>query len=293
VKERLTGAIILVVLIVLLVPELLSGPRRSSVPAPGVSASSSEEPPLKSYTINLGDESRTRAAANGGNGPAMPQLNGPEQPSTQSGAIPGQAEQVASQPPATSDSTHVSSPTAQASSSTTASAPGISPQPSRPAANPAPTSAATNAASSHSATSSSQATPPSGSRQTGAASGRSAQASNPSHSDSRSANASASKSNNAAAAPRSASTAPSTPTSKSESGWAVQLGVFHSRENAERMALEARVKGFKASVSSSVSHSQKLYRVRVGPVADRAAAQELQSRLKASGRPGGAVVPIS
>jgi DedD protein len=56
VKERLTGAIILVALVVVLVPELLSGPirpaARAHAPAP-----SAEEPPLRSYTINLADES--------------------------------------------------------------------------------------------------------------------------------------------------------------------------------------------------------------------------------------------
>jgi len=56
VKERLTGAIILVALIVVLVPELLSGPIRPAARAHGP-ASSAEEPPLRSYTINLADES--------------------------------------------------------------------------------------------------------------------------------------------------------------------------------------------------------------------------------------------
>ena len=53
VKERLTGAVILVALIVLLVPELLTGPIRS---APRAMASAAGEPPLRSYTITLGDE---------------------------------------------------------------------------------------------------------------------------------------------------------------------------------------------------------------------------------------------
>jgi DedD protein len=56
VKERLTGAIILVALIVVLVPELLSGPIRPEPRTRGP-ASSAEEPPLRSYTINLADES--------------------------------------------------------------------------------------------------------------------------------------------------------------------------------------------------------------------------------------------
>jgi DedD protein len=62
VKERLTGAIILVAAIVVLVPELLSGPihpaARRHEPA-----SSAEEPPLRSYTINLTDEPAPAAAA--------------------------------------------------------------------------------------------------------------------------------------------------------------------------------------------------------------------------------------
>jgi cell division septation protein DedD len=73
----------------------------------------------------------------------------------------------------------------------------------------------------------------------------------------------------------------------------VQLGVFASRENAERLALEVRVKGFKASVSPVSSGGRKLYRVRVGPAPDRSGALELQGRLKAAGRPGGTIVPYS
>jgi cell division septation protein DedD len=59
VKERLTGAIILVALIVLLVPELLTGPIKS---APRAVVTSAEEPPLRSYTINLGDDARAHSA---------------------------------------------------------------------------------------------------------------------------------------------------------------------------------------------------------------------------------------
>ena len=60
-KERLTGAILLVALIVLLVPELLTGPVRLSSPV--AAPASTEEPPLRSYTINLGEDARTRGAA--------------------------------------------------------------------------------------------------------------------------------------------------------------------------------------------------------------------------------------
>jgi DedD protein len=57
-KDRLTGAVILVALVVLLVPELLSGPgpKRASV-----AANPAEGQPLRSYTVELGDESRVHA----------------------------------------------------------------------------------------------------------------------------------------------------------------------------------------------------------------------------------------
>ena len=82
-KERLTGAIILVVLIVLLVPELLSGPSRSA-PASQAAApsSSSEDPPLRSYTIDLADESHGARPSPGTTTNEPPQASGPAQPST-------------------------------------------------------------------------------------------------------------------------------------------------------------------------------------------------------------------
>jgi len=70
VKERLTGAIILVALIVLLVPELLTGPVGSATRSQAV-ASSIDGPPLRSYTIKLADEARLRGAS---------AHSGPEQP---------------------------------------------------------------------------------------------------------------------------------------------------------------------------------------------------------------------
>ena len=51
VKERLTGAVILVALIVLLVPELLTRPGRRR--AAGGAPSSADEPAMRSYTIDL------------------------------------------------------------------------------------------------------------------------------------------------------------------------------------------------------------------------------------------------
>jgi DedD protein len=86
VRERLTGALILVGLIVVLVPELLSGPIARTVNTRGP-VSAAEEPPLRSYTINLADEPR------GGSGSARPQPSAPAAPVT---AAP---EPVAATPP--------------------------------------------------------------------------------------------------------------------------------------------------------------------------------------------------
>ena len=109
-KERLTGAIILVVLIVLLVPELLSGPSRPA-PASQVAApsSSSEDPPLRSYTIDLADETHGATPSAGTTTNAPPQASGPAQPSTivEHPAAPQDAA-TAQPPPAAGPSTEES-----------------------------------------------------------------------------------------------------------------------------------------------------------------------------------------
>jgi cell division septation protein DedD len=70
----------------------------------------------------------------------------------------------------------------------------------------------------------------------------------------------------------------------------VQLGVFASRPNADRLAQELRTRGFRVSVSESPGSGRRLFRVRAGPVADRAMAQELAAKLRAAGATG-SVVP--
>ena len=81
-KERLTGAIILVALVVLLVPELLTGPIRTrsalpaittaaASPADGAARKAHAQPPLHTYTLTLGpspaaaDTAATQAQAAG------------------------------------------------------------------------------------------------------------------------------------------------------------------------------------------------------------------------------------
>ena len=95
-KERLTGAIILVALIVLLVPELLTGPVRSAARANPV-ASSTEEPPLRSYTIKLSDEQHARSAAH--SGPEQPAPLAPSGPSAGAVSTQSAAEDPSPTPP--------------------------------------------------------------------------------------------------------------------------------------------------------------------------------------------------
>lgn len=78
---------ILVALIVLLVPELLTGPIRSA-PRTAAVAPSAEEPPLRSYTINLADDTHSRSAA--------ATASGPQQPTSLSVAQPAAAESTPS-----------------------------------------------------------------------------------------------------------------------------------------------------------------------------------------------------
>ena len=216
VKERLTGAIILVALIVLLVPELLTGPVRTTTRAAAV-ASSPEGPPLLSYTIKLGDDARARSAA--------PAASGPSQPAPLTASAAADPAGTAA-PPAPAGATTPVEPAAPA-----AAAP----------ATVAPAAVAPAAA-----------TPP----PAPAAAGRGGKS--------------------AAAAPG--------------AGWVVQLGSFASHANAEQLARKVHAQGFTVSVSQG-SRGRRLYRVRVGPVADRPAAMQLAQRLRASGH-SGAIVPL-
>lgn len=61
VKERLVGAAVLVAAAVILIPEMLSGPKRDQSPAQVVDQGG--EPPLKTYTIDLSQSPAAKDAA--------------------------------------------------------------------------------------------------------------------------------------------------------------------------------------------------------------------------------------
>jgi DedD protein len=70
VKERLIGASILVALVVLVVPELLSGPKPNAAPAPTLPAAAPE--PIRNVTVDL---TTSKAPANSEVEPASPEAS--------------------------------------------------------------------------------------------------------------------------------------------------------------------------------------------------------------------------
>lgn len=211
VKERLVGATILAVLIVVIVPELLSGPR-SAVPAPS-EAASAPLTAVRNVTVDL---------ATRGTAPA-------ENPA------PAPTASAAAGPPV--DAT----PAAGA-----ASVPATAPLPS------------------------------------GATDGVADPAQSP-------------------AAPVVTSVKPQQPplsggghdavTAAAHHDWAVQLGSFASRVNAEQQIRKLKVHDAAVYLSSSGIGSSLRYRVRMGPFADRSAAESAVAKLRKEGQVASLVAP--
>jgi DedD protein len=107
-----------------------------------------------------------------------------------------------------------------------------------------------------------------------------------------------------AASPRAApsaplETAPPPPTSATTAlkpaaagrAWAVQLGSFAGRANADKLVRQLRPQGFSVYLLPGGSGSSLRYRVRVGPMADRGAATQAAAKLKSLGYSGSLVPP--
>jgi len=78
---------------------------------------------------------------------------------------------------------------------------------------------------------------------------------------------------------------------QSETGmWAVQLGSFSNKENAERLAADLRKQGYAAFLSQLQTDAGLLQRVRIGPQKDRESAEAVAAQLAKSGHKG-QVVP--
>ncbi|MGH8185218.1 MAG: SPOR domain-containing protein, partial [Steroidobacteraceae bacterium] len=87
-------------------------------------------------------------------------------------------------------------------------------------------------------------------------------------------------------APRPLAPAAEAPTS---GAWAVQLGSFSKQATAERLVKELRGQGHNAFVMPVQSDAATLYRVRIGPMRDKASAEAVLADVKAT-VPGAAVV---
>ena len=222
VKERLIGATILVVLIVLIVPELLSGPKRT--PEQPAAAAGAQSETLRNVTVDLATSKATP-------------LDGTAASSAAS-AVPGA-------PP---DASAVTAP--ETGDRTSADSGGLR-EPER-----SPPVITTLKAQ-------------------------------PSPSVDKAASAPISPMPDA----RSAGAREATSPSASRHGWAVQLGSFSSRSNAEKQMSLLKGHDTSAYLSAGGKGSALRYRVRVGPFADRGAAERALSKLRKEGLTASLVPP--
>jgi len=95
------------------------------------------------------------------------------------------------------------------------------------------------------------------------------------------------------AAPAPTSSAPAAKPAASTGVWAVQLGSFASRANADKLVRQLKGQGFAVYLVPGGSGFALRYRVRVGPMADRGAAAQVAAKLKALGHPSSFVPPAS
>jgi DedD protein len=248
VKERLVGATILVVLIVLIVPELLSGPKARVTPVQPPSAAGPAEA-VRNVTVDLATSKAT------------PAENTPADNTAASAALPAQSTTAAGT--AVSGDAAPGDATAPGEALTTESAPaeaaaGAPALTSR--ANRTPTIATLKAQQPvHSAEPQLESEPP-------------APRSAPQ----------ASKPGNASA---------TAPAGASNHHWAVQLGSFASRANAEKLVRQRKPLDASLYVSSSGKGAALRYRVRIGPLADRDAAERVVAKLKKEGQSASLVPP--
>jgi DedD protein len=82
------------------------------------------------------------------------------------------------------------------------------------------------------------------------------------------------------AEPKAAETKPAPkPEPAAASGWAAQVGSFSKQATADAVAADLKERGFKAFVMPHKDGKTTLYRVRVGPVATREAADALAKKI--------------
>ena len=307
-KERLTGAIILVALLVLLVPELLTGPGSFKMAAKPAGA---EGAPLRSYTIDLQDDAASRrppavAASADPVAQATPEPDAEPPPAPNVTPPVDDAARATRRPMGSGADPLAAAPdapaTAVAKPGTTTPPPGADDDKPRSAFGPnavtrAPPEKPASAGKSDAAKSP-DAAKAEGARVAAAkAEALKAEAAKADAAKADAARAEAAKADAAKAravkadAAHIAAAKPEAAKSAGSNAWAVQLGVFGSRENAERLAKQVKGSGFPVLINeTSGKDGKKLYWVRVGPEAEQSAADALSARLKAAGHRDARVV---
>jgi DedD protein len=242
VKERLVGATILVVLIILIVPELLSGPKAPMTPAPPASAVGPDEV-VRNVTVDLATSKTTPAENTGASAAPLPAESAPAAGAAPGDSVPGGA--------APGD----------------AAAPGTA-----LGAEPAPIVAAPNRTP----------TPPTIAT---------LKAQQPEHSARPELESEPSVPRSAPQAPKAGTANETAPAGASGRHWAVQLGSFASRANAEKLVRQRKPRDASLYVSPSGKGPSLRYRVRIGPLADRDAAERMVAKLKKEGQSASLVRP--
>ncbi|UXI66957.1 SPOR domain-containing protein [Tahibacter amnicola] len=75
-------------------------------------------------------------------------------------------------------------------------------------------------------------------------------------------------------------------------GWAVQLGAFKSPEEANKLLARVKGAGFSSYVDTTGQGAEKLWRVRVGPEADRGNTEKLRDAVKQKLTIAGMIVTV-
>jgi DedD protein len=262
VKERLIGAAVLMAAAVILVPEMLTGQKRAETPEQQSEAQFAAvhegrpDAPIKTYTIDLKQPSGSPQAA------SQTPTSQPPAPGTDDARAP-EPEKV----PLEADDRPASA--AAASGPKPAGTFAVAPAGARVAAAPGPsapvpaTSTASSAPSIPAPKAAAPAPAPGGAVQPAAGA--------------------------AASSARQATTAPGTAPG---GGWAVQVGSFSKHETARQLAEQLRARGHESFVMPVQAKGSTLYRVRVGPMQDRAGAEAKARQLKASGTSTGAAAVV-
>jgi DedD protein len=81
------------------------------------------------------------------------------------------------------------------------------------------------------------------------------------------------------------------PPISSRVSWAVQLGSFASRANADNLTRQLKGQGLSVYVLPGGSGASVRYRVRIGPLADRDSAERMAAKLKSIGHDSSLVAP--